>query len=152
MTVGSYYEQHKDRIKARSKARYEANKKKCIEEGSKRRKANPKKFEEYRQNWYRKNPLYHTYHNAKKRARHLGLPFDLDWKDLVIPEYCPILGMRMNKELNFDHRPSLDRIDPSKGYVKGNVAFISMKANRMKQEGTAEEHRKIADYIDSYTI
>ena len=39
---------------------------------------------------------------------------------------------------------SLDRIDNKKGYVKGNVAVMSYKANRLKNDGTAVEHELIA--------
>lgn len=35
--------------------------------------------------------------------------------------------------------PSLDRIDSSKGYVKGNVRVISARANMLKNNATVEE-------------
>ena len=38
-----------------------------------------------------------------------------------------------------DTRPELDRIIPEKGYVKGNVAWISGKANRIKSDYTKQE-------------
>jgi hypothetical protein len=42
----------------------------------------------------------------------------------------------------------LDRIDNNEGYVKGNVAVISFRANTLKNNATAEELRAIADYMD----
>ena len=36
-------------------------------------------------------------------------------------------------------RPSLDRIDGAKGYVKGNVRVISHRANMLKNDATIEE-------------
>jgi hypothetical protein len=47
----------------------------------------------------------------------------------------------------FENGPHLDRIVPSLGYVVGNVAFISNRANRIKGEGTMVEHYAIADWI-----
>ena len=36
-------------------------------------------------------------------------------------------------------RPSLDRIDPYKGYIRGNVQFISITMNYMKHTMSHEE-------------
>ena len=43
--------------------------------------------------------------------------------------------------------PSLDRLVPEKGYVKGNCFIISNKANRMKQDNTLEDFQRIVSYI-----
>jgi len=43
--------------------------------------------------------------------------------------------------------PTLDRILPHLGYIKGNVAFLSYRANRIKDNGTMQEHYDIADWI-----
>lgn len=44
--------------------------------------------------------------------------------------------------------PSLDRLDSSKGYVKGNVRVISKRANQLKNNATVEEMRMVlADLI-----
>jgi len=47
--------------------------------------------------------------------------------------------------------PTLDRILPELGYVKGNVAFLSYRANRIKDNGTMQEHYDIADWIWNQT-
>ena len=36
-------------------------------------------------------------------------------------------------------QPSPDKIDPSKGYVKGNIRVISWRANNLRCNGTLEE-------------
>jgi len=81
---------------------------------------------------------------AKKR----GLPFDLTPDDVSIPEKCPVLGIPLSRGVGVrtDNSPSLDRIIPSLGYVKGNVIVVSMRANRIKNDATLEELRTIAAF------
>ena len=85
-----------------------------------------------------------------------GIVFSLSVQDLIWPEYCPVLGIELNYEARSkgskDDSPSLDRLIPMLGYVPGNVRIISNRANRIKNDGTAEEHRKIAAYIDECSI
>ena len=42
---------------------------------------------------------------------------------------------------------SIDRIDGSKGYIKGNVSIISWKANRAKCNLSVDEIFKLAEYF-----
>ena len=79
---------------------------------------------------------------AKKRATRLELPFDLTPDDIEIPERCPLIpSIAIDKSLDkrSDESPSLDRIIPEKGYVKGNVQVISDLANRMKNSASFEQ-------------
>jgi len=57
--------------------------------------------------------------------------------------HCPLLGLKLtyanykgNAQANY---ASLDRIDSSKGYVKGNIQILSFRANSMKGDATLEE-------------
>ena len=86
--------------------------------------------------------------SARKRATSRNLPFNLERTDIVIPDTCPVFGvtLEVGHQLN---GPSLDRITPELGYVKGNCRVISRAANTIKSFGTAEQHRLIADYIDA---
>jgi len=68
--------------------------------------------------------------------------FNLDIEDIIIPTHCPYLGIELST--NFDdrnnpHYYSLDRIDSSKGYVKGNVQVISLMANIMKNNASKDQ-------------
>ena len=48
-----------------------------------------------------------------------------------------------------DDSPSIDKIIPEKGYVKGNVAIISQLVNRVKNNAkTPEEIRLVADWYE----
>ena len=62
---------------------------------------------------------YRLWSGAKRRARDAGLPFDIDWRDIHIPETCPLLEIPIvSGSTTTDNSPSIDRIIPSKGYVK----------------------------------
>jgi hypothetical protein len=96
-----------------------------------------------------RNPANIMVWQAKDRARKQGLFFDLKLGDITIPEFCPVLGIRLAKGVAkwADSSPSLDRIVPEFGYTKGNVRVISWRANNLKRDGTAEEFERIAAYI-----
>lgn len=92
---------------------------------------------------------------AKRRARAAGLPFDLALEALLpAPVYCPVLGIPLwygpFSGCMFDskdNRPSLDRIDNTKGYLEGNVCVISYRANRLKGDATPQEMEAVASYV-----
>jgi hypothetical protein len=101
---------------------------------------------EYQRRRKEEDPRIWMLVSAKARAKKLGLPFDITIDDIVIPETCPYLGIPlMRKECEegdsgfWKHSPSLDRIIPELGYVKGNIEVISMKANAMKSNASIEE-------------
>jgi len=91
--------------------------------------------------------------SAKYRAEQRGIEFNIDIDDIVIPDMCPILECSFiyGNSHNYDYSPSLDRIDNSKGYVKGNVQVISTKANKMKNSATFEELQKFCKNILRYS-
>lgn len=87
---------------------------------------------------------------AKVRAKQKGLRFCITKDDLVMPKLCPILGIEIKRAEGTgpsDHSPSLDRIEPELGYVPGNVAIISFRANQIKSNGTIEEHERVIEYM-----
>lgn len=65
---------------------------------------------------------------------------------------CPLLEVPFvaGEKGNYEYTPSLDRIDPNKGYVKGNVWVITKRANTMKNNATRAELLKFADNIYKY--
>lgn len=118
----------KERIKGYSKKNYLKNKEKIIEASKKYAKKNPDKV---------------ILLSAKHRALRKGLEFNLtlDYiSSLLKPEACPVLGIHTDQW-------HLDRKDNSKGYIEGNVFFISRRANVLKSDGTIEEFIKIIDYM-----
>ena len=60
----------------------------------------------------------------------------------ITPDICPVFGTTFTFVGLLKQQPcspSLDRIDPHGGYVVGNVAIISMKANSIKSDATSAE-------------
>lgn len=101
----------------------------------------------------RRLTLY-IYRNVKKRAKKTGQDFSIDYSDVVVPDVCPIFGVPFNLKGaagDCDYSPSIDRIDSSKGYVKGNIQVISKLANCMKWTATPEQIeafcRGMLDYL-----
>lgn len=87
---------------------------------------------------------------AKERANKAGLEFDLTVEDISLPEFCPYLGIELTHELGKGQlfsNSSIDRIDSSKGYVKGNVEIISRLANTMKSNATKEQLLEFAKNV-----
>jgi len=84
----------------------------------------------------RDDPRMPMYHNAKSRARIKNLPFQITPEDIVIPEFCPLLGIPLLrvKEKNAASNPSLDRIVPCLGYIPSNIQVISYRANTLKRD------------------
>ena len=72
------------------------------------------------------------------------------WKAIEYPKVCPVFGIELEWEERVngghDNSPSLDRIDSTKGYVKGNVMIMSNLANRMKSNSTLEQKKIEARY------
>jgi|SRR5579859_2712992 len=102
------------------------------------------------QRWNTNNPEKVMLATARKRARKFGLEFSISLDDVRIPEFCPVLGIRLLRGAKraCDASPALDRIDNSRGYVVGNVAVISMRANRIKADASAAELKLIAAYAN----
>lgn len=117
------------------------------------RRSNCRKCENLRRkNSYYKNPITRMLMNAKTRARTLNLDFNITHEDVPIPKKCPILEIEFiqGTKGNYSFTPTIDRIIPSKGYIKGNVKVISMLANKMKNSATREECVKFAKNIIKY--
>ncbi len=89
---------------------------------------------------------------AKKRSELRNLAFDLTEEDIRIPEFCPLLGIKIKLDgfKNKVDSPSLDRIDSNKGYTKDNVWIISSRANIIKNNATVEELELIVQNLKKH--
>lgn len=81
--------------------------------------------------------IRNTKHSAKRRK----LEFDLDYTDIILPINCPLLNEPLNYKGNFNDimYPTLDRIDNTKGYIKGNIIVLSRLANCMKNSANFKQ-------------
>lgn len=148
----------------------------CIECESKRKKKRYKENEDIRktaknnyQKWYqnnkhkqqesaqryrRKYPERILFYMAKDRSKNKNIEFNIEIEDIKIPEYCPILNIKLKNGRieNKEKSPSLDKIDNSKGYIKGNIRVISLLANQMKSIANREQlelfSKNIIKYMD----
>ena len=95
--------------------------------------------------WYRTSTSRRLFNSAKRRAKVNGLDFNIEQEDIVVPKKCPALGIELAVGIGYahDNSPSLDRIIPEKGYVKGNVIVVSHKANSIKNNATIKDLEKV---------
>ena len=88
--------------------------------------------------------------DAKRRARKTGVPFNLTADDVlrVWSGVCPALGVVLRTGVRATHdSPSLDRVIPELGYVPGNIAILSHRANSIKQDATAAEVYAVSRWL-----
>lgn len=123
-----------------------ANKRWKLRNPLKAKQSDHRRRQDYRLN----NPVGYILKRAKNRAKEKGLEFSISKEDIIIPDICPILGYSFNfkaTKKDYDAAPSLDRIDSSKGYIKGNVHVISHRANTLKSNATIEELEKVIKFL-----
>lgn len=132
------------------KAEYRQNNKEKIKETDKKyRVENPDKIKTRYEKRKRRGPLAVILSSLKARAKRKGFECTIESSDFEMITHCPVLGIELNyfNTKQSDNSPSFDRIDNSKGYIKGNVRIISWRANNLKSNGTIEEFEKIIQYI-----
>jgi len=129
-----YYKDNVEEFRAYSRKYYKNNLKRC---------------RQLNRNYYLRNTRFFMLKRAQLRARTAKLPFNLILEDIRIPKKCPVLDieMKVGRGRLPRNSPSLDRINPSKGYVKGNVAVISNRANILKKDGTLEEFQALVKWL-----
>lgn len=104
------------------------------------------------------NGYFYTWATAlKARAKTLGVPCDIDasWLRANMPTHCPVLGIELKRRLtrgdNAHTAPTVDRLDPALGYVRGNIHIISRRANNIKSDATVDEIKRVAQWVETMT-
>lgn len=93
--------------------------------------------------------------SIKGRALTKKLQFNLDVKYMmdIYPAdgKCPVFGFHMDRiDSKKFTSPSVDRVDNTLGYIKGNVAWISMKANSMKSDHSLSDLQCLVDFMNRF--
>lgn len=88
---------------------------------------------------------------AKKRSIQLGLEFDLDLEwiaERIERGFCEVTGLPFDLITGrSSFAPSLDRINPSKGYTKDNVKVVAWAYNAAKGAGTHDDVLRLAQAL-----
>lgn len=90
----------------------------------------------------------------KARAAKKGMPFDdtidIDFMISITPTHCPILGIKLERmsrtESNRQSSPSVDRLDPEKGYTRSNIIVVSYLANTIRSNATSDQIIKVGQF------
>lgn len=107
-------------------------------------------YSKKRAKWYADDPRTQMLQSAKQRAKRNGMLFDLKKEDIVIPKFCPVLGIPIfaGTRKAHDNAATLDRRNTKLGYTPENVRVISYRANRIKNDASLEELKQVVEYIE----
>lgn len=103
-----------------------------------------------------RNPIRYRLYSIKAKCKKLNIEFNIDETDIKIPSHCPLLELPLIRYSDYKehgaskdrkHLWSIDRKDPTKGYVKGNVWVVSLRANTIKNDATLEELELLTDNL-----
>jgi hypothetical protein len=91
--------------------------------------------------------LLERWYGVRDRAKRKGLIIDFNWeflKELWIKQkgICVISGIQMTYIMSCGRVPtnvSVDRIDPSIGYIRENIQLVCMTVNQMKSDLSISE-------------
>lgn len=110
----------------------------------------------YKEKWQSPKTYFNMrFHNAYSRTlrsagRQPGFEklennISKDYLISIFPQdsLCPVFGFEMTFGGDKNLSPSIDRVNPNKGYTKDNVVWISYLANRMKSDVSIDDLIKI---------
>lgn len=110
---------------------------------------NSERHAKSRKEWNLKFPWRKVINSARSRCcRNKNIPFDLtpEWGEARWTGFCELTALPFKLDSNKIHpySPSIDRIDPSLGYIQGNCRFVLFGINALKGSGTDEDAYCIA--------
>ena len=115
-----------------------------------------KRMQKYREADPKKVWSWYASARARSRARDRNVPYSISpaYLQSIAVDICPVLGFPLvysTKATTSPNprpdNPSVDCIIPGLGYVPGNVAVISRRANVIKNDATADEVMRVAVWL-----
>jgi hypothetical protein len=99
--------------------------------------------------WYKR--AAGVFYAAKNKRVPMGFSSVTELATYVVsiaPEKCPVFNTPFtHRSSGFSNwSPSIDKIDPRKGYIRGNIQVISMLANCMKRNATPAQLKQFAQW------
>ncbi len=115
----------------------------------------PKKIKRTKKGSFTRDPVH--YRRVEKLLSNLRAQcyqrkevcdLDLDYllNELVVPQVCPVLNTALDWS-SPNNKAYLDRLDRDKGFVKGNVRWISARALKIKGDANLTEIEAVARYM-----
>lgn len=96
--------------------------------------------------------IWHIKGRMKERKEPMDPRINLDYLLSLFPKdsVCPVLGIPMHWGESGGRMtsPSLDRIDNSKGYIHGNLIWMSRRANLIKGNHSLKDIKKVAEFLE----
>lgn len=88
--------------------------------------------------------------NIRHRAKKNGRRCSIVAADILVPEFCPVLGIKLVVSVTgkpLPNSPSVDRFYNDAGYTPDNIRVISHRANQLKRDATVEELERVLHYM-----
>lgn len=100
--------------------------------------------------WYKR--AAGIYYSAKDKDIPLGFSSAAELASYVrsiAPTHCPVFGVEFTERGNGFNKwsPSIDKVDPKLGYVRGNIQVLSMMANCMKRDASPDQLKQFAKWV-----
>lgn len=115
----------------------------------KKKEANIRRYDKYFMEYLR---------TKRSECKQKGVSFNTtpDYLESIWTGICPIFNIPIyynfkGKGGHHINQAHLDRVIPNKGYIEGNIIWISGRANRIKYDATIQELEKILTYMKGAT-
>jgi DNA-binding CsgD family transcriptional regulator len=91
--------------------------------------------------------------NIKYSAQKRNIEFNLDFSQIELPVFCPILNIKLEYfgDSQKSNHATVDRINNNLGYVPGNIMVMSRMANAMKNEASFGQLKLFSENIKLIT-